>query len=144
MNRDFFVRFKGLTIIGIVSIVSAGISGIFWLYLASLVGTEHYGEISYYLAIAGIAIVISFLGAGNVLIVYTAKELKIQPSIYFIVIILSIIAAIALFFIIWNVYSSIFVIGNILFGLVTSELLGAKLYKKWAILQISQLLGPGQ
>ena len=138
MNKDFFVRFKGLTIIGIVSIVSAGISGIFWLYLASLVGTEHYGEISYYLAIAGIAIVISFLGAGNVLIVYTAKELKIQPSIYFIVIILSIIAAIALFFIIWNVYSSIFVIGNILFGLVTSELLGAKLYKKWAILQISQ------
>ena len=65
MNKDFFVRFKGLTIIGIVSIVSAGISGIFWLYLASLVGTEHYGEISYYLAIAGIAIVISFYPMAN-------------------------------------------------------------------------------
>ena len=138
MNKDFFVRFKGLTIIGIVSIVTAGISGIFWLYLASLVGTEDYGEISYYLAMAGITTVISFLGAGNVLTVYTAKEVKIQPPVYFIVVISSLIAAVVLFFMIGNVYASINVVGSILFALVTNELLGVKHYKKWAILQISQ------
>lgn len=138
MNKDFFVRFKGLTTIGIGTIVSSGISGVFWLYLASLVGTEHYGEISYYLAMAGITTVISFLGAGNVLTVYTAKEIKIQSPVYFIVIISSLIAAVVLFFMIGNVYASINVVGNILFALVAFELLGVKHYKKWAILQISQ------
>ncbi len=138
MIKDFFTRFRGLTIIGIGTIISTGISGIFWLYLASLVSTEHYGEISYYLAMAGITTAISFLGAGNVLIVYTAKEIKIQPPVYFIVIILSLITAIVLFFINNNVYASINVIGNILFALVACELLGGKHYKKWAILQISQ------
>ena len=44
--RGFVTRFKDLTIIGFSTIISSAISGIFWLYIAALLGTEHYGEIS--------------------------------------------------------------------------------------------------
>jgi len=138
MSKEYFKRFKGLTLISLGTIVPSVISAVFWLYLARLVGAENYGEITYYLAIAGITVGISFLGAGNTLTVYTAKGSKIQPTIYFVVIISSLIAAIVLFFITWNVYACINVVGNILFSLVTFELLGTKHYKKWAVLQISQ------
>ncbi len=138
MNGNIFVRFRGLTTISIGTIISNAISGIFWLYLARLVGTEQYGEISYYLALAGFATMISLFGGGNTLTVYTAKKIQIQPPLYFIVIISSVIASTILFFVSSNIYASINVVGLCIFSLVGFEFLGTKQYKKWTILQISQ------
>lgn len=138
MDKNIFSKFRGLTTISIGTIVSNGISGIFWLYLARLVGTGDYGEISYFIAIAGLGTMISLLGGGNTITVYTAKKIQIQPPLYLIVIISSTISSIVLFFITSNIYVSINVIGFCLFSLVGFELLGAKRYKKWTILQISQ------
>ena len=64
VNR-ILAKFKDLTSLGFANILSTAISGIFWFYLASLLGTTHYGEVSYFIAIASIASTVSFLGAGN-------------------------------------------------------------------------------
>lgn len=136
--KTLLVRFKGLTAMGSAYVISQGISGLFWLFIARLLGTEHYGQVSYYIAIASIATTISFLGAGNILIVYTAKGVKIQPTVYFISLISSAITAIVLFFMFYDVGVSLFVIGNVALGLVINELLGLRLYKKYAVYLISQ------
>lgn len=136
--KNLFEKFKGLTAMSSAYILSQAIAGFFWLFIARLLGTEHYGQVSYYIAIASITTTISFLGAGNTLLVYTAKGIKIQSTIYFIVIISSIIASIILFLMFYNVGVSLFVVGNVIFGLITNELLGLKLYKKYSIYLISQ------
>jgi len=131
-------KFKGLTTIGFANIVATTISGLFWLYIARLLGTTHYGEISYLIAVSGIATVISFLGSGNILLVYTAKGIRIQPAVYTIALAASAIAAVILFFIFQDIGVSLFVIGNVIFGLVTNELIGQKSYKQYSVYMISQ------
>jgi O-antigen/teichoic acid export membrane protein len=136
--KNIFTKFKGLTTFGLATIISNIIFGLFWLYLARLLGTVHYGEISYFIAISGIGIIISFFGAGNTLLVYTAKDVKIQAPTYFISLVASTIIAIILFFIFNNISVSLYVIGNVIFGLVTAELLGRKAYKKYSIYLITE------
>lgn len=130
--KNILTTFRGLTILGISGIIAAGITGFFWLYMAQLLGVEQYGIVSYLIATASIATVLSFLGSGNTLTVYSAKEVKLQPEIYFLAIIASIIASIILFFLLNNIALSLFVVGNVVFGLVTYNLLGKKLYKNYA------------
>jgi len=129
---------KDLTTIGSANIIAAIISGIFWFYMAALLGTEEFGKVNYYIAIATIAYMVSYLGAGNTVLVYTVKDNKIQSSVYFISIISSIITSIVLFFIFYNLGVSLFVIGSVIFGLATSELLAKKLYKDFSKYVISQ------
>lgn len=131
-------KLKGLTTIGIAAIVGTAILTIFWLYLAQILTTSEYGEIGYMFSIASVAATISFLGAGNVIKVYRAKQVKIQASIYTLILISAIVVSLILYFILGNVSSSIYVIGFVIFGAVTSELLSTKLYKKYAKYVISQ------
>ncbi len=126
--KDIFTRFRGLATIGFGNITSAGISAIFWFYLASLLGAENYGQVSYLIAIASISTTISFLGAGNTIIVYTAKGEKIASSIFFISIISSAVTLIAVFIIFSQIGVSLYILGYVIFSLATSELLGKKLY----------------
>jgi len=136
--KNVTTRFRDLTTIGVANVVSSSISGIFWFYIAALLGTERYGEVSYFIAVAGIASAISFLGAGNTIIVYTAKGEKIQSPIFFVSSISSVIASIILFFIFYNFSVSLYVVGYIIFGLATSDILGRKLYKSYSKYLITQ------
>lgn len=136
--KDLVVKLKGLTTVSSALVISQVISGIFWLFIAKLLGTELYGELSYYIAIATIASVISFFGASNTIITYTAKGIKIQPPIFLITIISSVITSIIIFFMFYNVGVSLFVVGSAIFVLSTSELLGIKLFKKYALYLITQ------
>ena len=52
--------------------------------MASLLGTENYGEISYLIAIGVIASRISLVGATNSLLVFIPKGINIQIPIYII------------------------------------------------------------
>ena len=136
--KSVVTRLKDLTTIGFANVVSSAISGIFWFYIAALLGTEHYGEVSYFIAICNIASIISFLGAGNTIIVYTAKGEKIQSSIFFITIISGLITSIVLFFIFYNLGVSLYVLGSVVFGLAAAEILGRKLYKNYSKYLITQ------
>ena len=136
--KSLFSKFTGLTSLGFGNIVSAGISAIFWFYLASLLTADDYGQVSYFIAIASIASTISFLGAGNTIIVYTAKGEKIQSPIFFISIVSSIFTLIAVFIIFSQIGLSLYILGFVIFMLSTSELLGKKLYRKYANYLITQ------
>ena len=136
--KDIFTRFRGLATLGFGNIISAGISAIFWFYLASLLGAENYGQVSYFIAIASISSTISFLGAGNTIIVYTSKGEKIQSPIFFISIISSAVTLIAVFIIFSQIGISLYILGYVIFSLVTSELLGRKWYGTYTKYLITQ------
>lgn len=142
--KKLFNRFRDLTHVGVANIVSTAIAGIFWFYVAKLMDTESYGEVSYFIAIASVGAVISTLGMSNAMIIYVAKNVKIQSPLYTISLISSSVAAIIVFLIFYNIGISFFVLGSVLFSLVASELLGLKLYKKYSnylILQKIFLVG---
>jgi O-antigen/teichoic acid export membrane protein len=130
--KGFFTRFKDLTTLGFASVASTAISGIFWLFIASLLGTEHYGEVSYLIAISYVALAICSIGGSNTILVYSAKEVKIQSPIYFITTISSIVAAGILFLIIHNVETSLLVITSSMFSIATAEIIGRKFYLKYS------------
>ena len=136
--KELFFRFKDLTTIGLANILSNGISVIFWLYVASLLGAEQYGEISYFIAIAGIASTVSLVGVGSTLVIYTAKEIRIQATLFFIAIVSSMITAIIVYFLYSNIGISFYIIGIVIFTLSTSEILGRKLYSDYSKYMISQ------
>ena len=89
---------KNIGIIGIGNITGSAISGLFWMYLAVLMGAENYGELGYYISIAAIATSISFMGGPMAITVLTAKKVKIESTIFLLSICGSIISAIVLYF----------------------------------------------
>ena len=138
--RNISSGLKGLTTIGASDIVGNGISAIFWLYMASILGAENYGQISYFVAIAGIASTISLTGAANTLTVYTAKNVKIESSIYITSLIITSISAVIISVIFYNLGITAYVFGAVIFGLASSEILGKKLYKSYSKYLIVQRL----
>ena len=52
---------KGLASLGGADSIGTGIAGIFWFFLATLIEPEEFGEIQYYLSIAGVALFISMI-----------------------------------------------------------------------------------
>ena len=61
-------KLRDVSTIGITDTVASAISAVFWFYMAALLGAEQYGEISYFLAIAGLASSLAMLGSDNVFI----------------------------------------------------------------------------
>jgi O-antigen/teichoic acid export membrane protein len=129
---------KDLTSLGIGNIASTGISAVFWFYLAALIGTEGYGELSYLLAIAGIASTVASIGSGYTTIVYTAKKINILPATFVVTIIGSATAAFAIYLALNNPALSGYVLLYVVFNLGTATLMGLKEYKKNAIYLIVQ------
>jgi len=120
------------------NIIGNLISGLFWLYLANLLGTEGYGEISYFLAIGGIASTISIIGGTYSIVVFSAKNFNMQPIIYLLTLISSLISALIVFIISENYAITIYVVGYAIFNLALNEYVGLKLYKIWSRNYIAQ------
>ena len=55
--KDKIFAYKDLGILGSADIIGAAIIGIFWLLIASFIDVEEYGQLHYFLGIAGIAYV---------------------------------------------------------------------------------------
>jgi len=131
-------KFKDLSSISIADISATGISAVFWFYVASILGPETYGHITYALSIAGLASTISLIGASNTLTVYTAKKIPIQPALYILTLSAGLISSIIVFFIFFDIGISFLIFGYIIFGLVIAEILGYKLYKQYAKYVLTQ------
>ena len=131
---------KGITTIGISDIIGNGISAGFWFYLASLMTAENYGQISYFIAIGGVASTISLLGSTSTLTVHTAKNYKTESTLYITSLIITSISAIIIAIIFYNIEIMVYVFGAVIFGLSSSEILGRKLYKSYSKYVIIQKL----
>ena len=129
---------RNVATIGSSNIIGTAITSVFWISIAGLLGTESYGELSYFLAIIGISSIIAMIGGGYTMQVYAAKGVKIESSLYFLGIIASTVVAIILFFMFENFGVSICVIGIVAFNLILFEILGKKLYKKYFKIFVGQ------
>ncbi|MGY5151486.1 MAG: lipopolysaccharide biosynthesis protein [Candidatus Nitrosopumilus sp. bin_6a] len=137
--KQLYQSFRGLTTISAATAASNAIGAIFWFSIASILGTEQYGQVSYLLAIAIIASKLSLLGSPNTLMVYVAKGVKIQPAIFVSSISSSIIASLVVYFLFLNnVGVSVYILGFVFFTLITYDVLGKKDYKQYAKFIISQ------
>ena len=142
--KDLWNRFtygnliKNLSFLGISDILGVVISSGFWLYIATIISETEYGEINYFLAIAGMSSSFALLGAENTLIVYTAKKVKIQSAVFFIVSIIALCASVSLFFIFQSLEISIILLGYIIFGLAVHEIIGRQWYKTYSKYLIAQ------
>ena len=129
---------RNVATIGSSNIIGTAITSVFWISIAGLLGTESYGELSYFLAIIGISSIIATVGGGYTMQVYAAKGVKIESSLYFLGIIASTVAAIILFLIFENFGVSLCVVGIVAFNLILFEILGKKLYKKYFKIFVGQ------
>ena len=133
-------KFKDLTAIGGSNLFGNVVTGVFWFYMASLLGAEKYGEISYLVAIAAISSTIASLGVGNTLTVFTAKKIPIQSSLFFVAFVSGLITSIILYLITANFAISLYIIGYSFFTCIFSEAIGKKSYLKYSKLFIVQRL----
>ena len=122
-------KIKELITVGSGDLIGTSLSAGFWFYLASLMTAENYGQISYFIAIGGIASTISLIGSTNTLTVHTAKNLKTESTLYITSLIITAISAIVVAIIFYNPEIMAYIFGAVIFGLSSSEILGKNIKK---------------
>ena len=134
-------KIKEIGIISIGDIIGGALGGIFWFYLASQMEPDVYGEIQWFLGIAAALSYIALFGSQNTIIIYVAKNIKIQSTFNFI----SLVSSILISLIVILVFPSFYKIdiGLILFAyvinsLAISDLLGRKLYSSYSKYELLQ------
>lgn len=136
--KEYFMNAKNLTAVGVSNLVSNAISGLFWIYLASLLGTDGYGELGYMLAIMGTIGSLASFGTINTLIVYVSKGERIQATIFFIVLISATSIGIISYFLFQNLGIAIYPLGYVIFSSVLFDMLGRKNFVNYGKYMISQ------
>ena len=136
--KDSLIGQKGLFSIGFADIVGSGVSAFFWLYIASQLSPDAYGEIIYFISIAGLAQLVSLIGSSNVLTVYTAKNIKIQSTLFFVSILATAISLAVITIFLDRIDVGLLAVGYVIFSLVNSVMLGKKLFIKYSKLILSQ------
>ena len=125
-------KVKDISTIGLARIVGTGISAVFWLFLASSIGPEQYGEIHYFLGIAGIGQIFSLIATSNTMTVYSAKNDKIQSTLFVISLVIGLVSSIIIFLVYQKLDVSLLVFGYIIFEAINAVMLGRKQFTKYA------------
>ena len=136
--KDSIIGKKRLLSIGFADIVGSAISGLFWLYIASQLNPDVFGELIYFISIAGLAQMVSLLGSSNALTVYTAKNVKIQSTLFVISILAAAISLAIITIFLNRIDAGLLAVGFVVFSLVNSVILGKKLFVKYSKLVLSQ------
>ena len=128
-------KIKDISAVGGADVLGTVMSAAFWFFLASQIEPSSYGEIGWFLGIAGIFSGIALFGTANALTVYTAKKTQIQSTLNFI----SLSASAVLSFIVIVLFPSFYTIdiGIILIAYVINtlaigDLLGRKQYTNYS------------
>ena len=107
------------------------IASAFWFLLAFLISPEEYGEIHYFMGIAGLAFSISLLTTQETIVVYTAKDVRLAPTLFLISLIAGGIAAVVVAALFSRVDSSLLLLGFIINDLAFGYIVGKKLFTKY-------------
>ena len=107
-------KLRNLLSIGIGDSIGNVLSAIFWFYIASVLEPEQYGEIFYFLGIAGLVAAASLIGTQNTIVVYTAKKIDIHSTLYFLSLIFGVISSIVIIFLFYRVDVVVLLFGYII------------------------------
>ena len=88
---------KDLSTIGISDVVGMGMAAVFWFFIASQIEVEEYGELHFFIAIASFAFIVALIGTQNVITVLTAKNIKIESTLFILSLVFGGIATIIVF-----------------------------------------------
>ena len=122
---------KGILSLSVGDYGGAIIVSAFWFLLAFLISPEEYGEIHYFIGIAGLAFSISLLTTQETIVVYTAKNVKLAPTLFLISLIAGGIAAVVIAALFSRVDSSFLLLGFIVNDLAIGYIVGKKLFTKY-------------
>ena len=111
--------------------ISNAIGALFWLFIATLLTPEEYGEISYLISIAAIASTLSMVGAYNSIVVLTSKNIKIQSSINFVSSTVGLVASIIVFVTINRIELSLLIFAYIFTNLIIPQIIGKKEFNQY-------------
>ena len=118
--------------------LGASISGAFWFILATLISPEKFGEIHYFLGIAGLAYGLSLIGSSDVIAVYTAKKIPLQATISLLSLIIGAVSAIIVIILFARIDVSFLLIVFIINDLAIGYLLGKKLFVRYSKYVLTQ------
>lgn len=121
-----FGKLRELSFIGSADIIGTGITSIFWFFLASQISPEQYGEIFYYIGIAATAGAFVLIGAQNTIAVYSSKNIRIESTLYFLSLILGVIASFILMVIFYRIDIIFLLFAYVVNTLAMGELLGTQ------------------
>jgi len=124
--------------VGLTDMVGVGTVAIFWFYIASELGPENYGEITYLIAIASLVSGITLFGSNHTIWVMAAKKIDIEATLFLITTITSLIGALIVFILFLNIGVSLVILAYALLSLVIPGFLGRKLYKTYSKYIITQ------
>ena len=136
--REKLVGLKGLVSIGFADIIGTGISSVFWLYIAATIEPESYGEIHYFIGLAGIASHIALFGTQDTITVYATKNVKIQSTFYLISLTVGMVSSLVIILVFYRIDVGLFIFGYIINTLVIGDLLGRKLYSSYSKFVLTQ------
>ena len=145
----FLQRIKELVTLGSGDIIGSALSAIFWFYLASQITPDAYGEIHWFLGIAGMFSYIALFGTLNTITVYSAKNVKIQATLYLISLIAGVVLSLVIIIVFpafYEIDSGVLMIAFVINTLAIGDLLGRKLYatySKYVLAQKGLTLGLG-
>ena len=130
--KDRIFAYRGLGMIGSADIIGAIITGIFWLSIATFLEVEEYGQIHYFLGIAGVAYVITLFGTQHTITVYSAKKVNVVSTLFFLSILAGVAAALIVFIIYNEMDVSLLLIAYTINDLSLGYLLGKKLFNNYS------------
>ena len=131
-------KIKNLLSISGADFLGASISGAFWFILATLISPEKFGEIHYFLGIAGLAYGLSLIGSSDVIAVYTAKKIPLQATISLLSLIIGAVSAIIVIILFARIDVSFLLIVFIINDLAIGYLLGKKLFVRYSKYVLTQ------
>ena len=131
-------KINGFVSLAVANAGGSGITAIFWFIMAALLIPSEYGQIQYFISIAGIAYAISLIGTTEVISIYTAKKIQLQSTLVSISLIGGTIAGIVVLFLFSKVDVSFLIIAFIINDIGLGYLLGQKYFLKYSKYFITQ------
>ncbi len=142
-------KIKELVTVGSGDLIGSSLSAIFWFFLASQVDPNSYGQLQWFIALAGILSSVALIGNVSTLTVFVSKNIPIQSTLNFISLAASGILAfiVIILFPSFNIVDSgILLIAYVINSLAVGDILGGKKfreYSRYTIVQKGLTLGLG-
>tara|TARA_B100000029_G_scaffold351651_2_gene344133 strand:- start:1523 stop:2677 length:1155 start_codon:yes stop_codon:yes gene_type:complete len=124
-------QFKNLSFVGGPEIIGNGITAIFWFFLASQLSVEEFGELHYFIAIAGFTFIGTLIGTQNTITVLTAKGIRIEGTLFTISLVTVGIGSMFVLLLTQRIDSSMLVLAYAINDLSIAYMLGKKFFSTY-------------